>query len=179
MNMATQKANRISVRDQVRFTLGTASVQGVVVDDRGPIGAGKVHIFRIRVSNDPYDDDVFEMPEDEIEVIDQDTSKTDTITASEAKEYLERGGLIRILRAGSSGGKTHSHAWLRRDSLGNVTHTFSPDRGDVGGAIIPLLALRTHRVLTPKRDEVLNFLTAFGLPLGDAEHVLEAVGTTP
>lgn len=154
-------------------------MQGVIVDDRGPIGAGKVRIFRIRVPNDPYDDDVFEMPEDEIEVVDQSVSQSGTIPPSDAMEYFERGGLLRILRAGMSGGKTQRCAWLCRDSLGNVTHTFSPDRGSVGGAVIPFLALYGNRVFTPKRRDVLRFLRAFGLSTHNAEHVLQIVGTAP
>ena len=177
--MATQNDNRVSIGDRVRFSLGTSCILGVVVEDRGPIGARSARIFRVRVSNDPYDDKVFEMPEDEIDVVGQDAWQGEAIHAGEAMEYLERGGLIRILRAGMSGGKTQPRAWLCRDSLGNATHTFSPDRGVLGGAIVPFSALHDNRVFTPKRDDVLSFLNAFELSSKDSEHVLQTVGMAP
>lgn len=177
--MATKNENRIAIGDQVQFTLGTSLAQGVVVDDRGPIGAGKVHIFRVSVSNDPYDDEVFEMPEDEIEVVNRDASQGTAIRVDEAIEYLERGGLVHILRAGMSGGKAQPRAWLCRDSLGNVTHTFSPERGRLGGAVVPFFALHDSRVFTPKREDVRSFIGAFGLNDDAVEQVLGSVGTAP
>lgn len=175
--MATKHHDRISPGDEVQFTLGTSTVHGIVVEDRGPIGAGKVRLFSVRVSYDPYDDDqVFEMPEDEIHTVARSDSTDEAISVNEAVEYLKGGGLIDMLRAGNASEKVQPHAWLRRDSLGNVTHTFSPERGVLGGSTVPYFALYDNRVFSPKRGEVLAFLTSFGLPRKDAEHVIQTVG---
>jgi hypothetical protein len=160
----------------VCFTLGTTPVHGVVIDDRGPIGANRVRIFRVRVPNDPYDEDVIEMPEDELAL---EKKSIESIPNDDVVNYLEHGGLIQILKANRSGGKNQPRVWLGRDSLGNVVHTFIAERGSVGGETIPFLALHDNRVFTPKRDEVLTFLSTFGLSKHDAKQVVKAVGTAP
>ena len=40
-----------------------------MVDDRGPIGANRVHIFSISIPNDSDENDVVEMPEDELALV--------------------------------------------------------------------------------------------------------------
>ena len=65
--MVTQKT--ISVGDAVCFTLVKTQIHGVVVDDRGPIGANRVHIFSISIPNDSDENDVVEMPEDELALV--------------------------------------------------------------------------------------------------------------
>jgi len=166
----------ISVGDNVRFTFGTTPVHGIVIDDRGPIGANRVRIFRIRVPNDPYDEDVIEMPEDELALED---NITESISEGDVVNYLEHGGLVQILKANMSGGRNQPRVWLGRDSLGNVVHTFTSERGSVGGATIPFFVLHDNRVFEPKLQEVLSFLTTFGLSETDAKHVAMAVGTAP
>lgn len=164
----------ISVGDSVSFTLGTTPIYGVVVDDRGPIGANSVRIFRVRIPNDPYDDDIFEMPEDELAL-----AKTivESIPGTSIVDYLEHGGLIQILKSNMSGGKNQPCVWLRRDSLGNVVHTFIAERGNVGGAAVPFFALQDNRIFAAKQKEVLTFLSTFGLSKGDAKRVADAIGT--
>jgi len=166
----------ISVGDNVRFTLGTTPVHGVVIDDRGPIGANRVRIFRVCVPNDPYDEDVIEMPEDELALENQ---SMESIPNGDIVNYLGHGGLVQILKANMSGGKNQPRVWLRRDSLGNVVHTFIAERGSVGGATIPFFALYDNRVFTPKLAEVLTFLSTFGLSARDAKQVATAVGSAP
>lgn len=158
------------------FTLGTTPIQGVVIDDRGPIGANRVRIFRVRVPNDPYDEDVIEMPEDELAL---ENRSIESIPNPDVVNYLEHGGLVQILKANMSGGKNQPRVWLGRDSLGNVVHTFIAERGSVGGATIPFFALHDNRLFTPKLNEVLAFLSTFGLTAGDAKQVARAVGTAP
>ncbi len=166
----------ISVGDNVCFTLGTTPIRGVVVDDRGPIGANSVRIFRVRIPNDPYDEDVIEMPEDELALAIKDV---ESISESSIVNYLEHGGLVQILKANMSGGKNQPSVWLGRDSLGNVVHTFIAERGRVGGATIPFFALHDNRIFAPKLKEVLAFLSTFGLSKRDAKQVVETVGTAP
>ncbi len=160
----------------MRFTLGTTPVHGVVIDDRGPIGANRVRIFRVRVPNDPYDEDVIEMPEDELAL---EHKRVESISDGDIVNYLGHGGLVQILKANMSGGKNQPRVWLGRDSLGNVVHTFIAERGSVGGATIPCSALHDNRVFTPRLDEVLSFLLTFGLSECDAKQVATAIGTAP
>lgn len=165
----------ITVGDTVSFQLGTTLTQGVVVDDRGPIGVGNVHIFRVRIPNDPYDDDEIEMPEDELSL---DIGIVDSISKSEIVDYLEHGGLVQILKSNSSGGRTQPRVWLGQDSLGNVVHTFVPERGKVGGATVPFFALHNNRLFSPNVADISEFLLSFGLSKEDARQVIATVGTS-
>ncbi|NQT39840.1 MAG: hypothetical protein HQ581_20265 [Planctomycetes bacterium] len=172
--MVAQKT--ISVGDNVSFTLGTTPIHGVVIDDRGPIGANSVHIFRVRIPNDPYDDDIFEMPEDELAL----AKKSDeSIPVASIVDYLEHGGLVQILKSNMSGGKSQPRVWLGCDSLGNVVHTFIAERGSVGGSAVPFFVLHDNRILAAKLKEVMTFLSTFGLSKGDAQRVANAIGTAP
>ena len=170
--MVAQQA--ITLGDTVRFTLGTTPVTGIVIDDRGPIGANGVRIYRVRVPNSPYDDELFEMAEDELDV--QPPPDTD-VPKDAIVEYLQHGGLVQILRQNLSGGKSQPRVWLRRDTAGNVVHTFTEAPGAVGGATVPFAALRANRIFAPKRGDVLAFLKTFGLSGDDANRVIDAVGT--
>jgi hypothetical protein len=60
-----------------------------------------------------------------------------------------------------------------------LTHTFTPGRGLVGGATVPFSALHADKVLTTKKQEVIDFLASFGLTRADAEDVLRTVGVSP
>jgi hypothetical protein len=166
----------ISVGDTVSVTLGTTELQGVVIDDRGPIGAGGVHIFRIRVPNDPYEDDVFEAPEDALAPA---KKQIGPIPRQQAVSYLEHGGLVQILKSSMSGGGNQPRVWLRRDTSGNVVHTFAGERGEVGGETAPVSALYGDRVFTPKLGDVLKFLSTFGLTESEAKRVVDKIGTAP
>ena len=172
--MVTQQT--ISVGDSVQFTLGTSPVCGVVIDDRGAIGANGVRIFRVRIPNDPYDDDIFEMPEDELVRANE---SVELIPKAKIVDYLENDGLVQILKKNMPGEKTQPRVWLRRDSLGNVIHTFKEERGSIGGATVPSFALHENRVFEPKLREVLTFLKTFSLSEHDAKKVVKAVGIAP
>ncbi len=166
----------LSVSDTVRFTLGTTPMRGVIIDDRGPIASQGLRIYRIRVPNAPYDDQVFEMPEDELS---PDSHRDLPITTDAIVNYLQHGGLLRILRSNLSGGRSQPRVWLSRDTLGNVVHTFLEGPGHIGGATVPFYALHNDRILTPKLDEVTEFLKTFGLSQEDAKRVTKTVGTAP
>ena len=89
------------------------------------------------------------------------------------------GGLISILRSNLSVGKNQPRVWLCLDQLGNVTHTFVPERGILGGQLVPNWAVRDDKIFTAKRDSVVSLLESFGLSQQDAEKVISEVGTTP
>lgn len=166
----------LSVGDTVRFTLGTTPISGVVLDDRGPIGVNGIHIYRIRVANSPYEDEVFEMPEDELIL---GPEQKPQIPSDAIINYLQQGGLLQILRSNLSGGKDQPRVWLSRDTLGNVVHTFLENHSNIGGATVPFYALHNNRIFTPKLDEVTKFLITFGLSERDAKRVTDVVGTDP
>ena len=172
--MVAQK--QIAVGDSVRFIFGTTPRSGVVLDDRGPIGLNGVHIYRLRVPNSPFEDEVLEIPEDELTP----EPERDVEISSEAiVEYLENGGLLQILRANLAGGRDQPRAWLLPDTLGNVVHTFLEVRGKFGGATVPFYALHRNRIRTEKQNEVTEFLKAFGLSAAEARQVTDAIGYDP
>ena len=178
MNVIPETFAAFSVDDVVRFPLGPRKAHGVIIEDRGPIGVQGRRIYRVRVDHDPDDSEAFEMPGEEMELVPADDALARPIEDSEAVDYLQRGGLISMLQASTSNEKQIG-VWLRRDSLGNVTHTFAADRGLVGGAVIPSGAVHNNRVSSTKKDEVSKFVESFGLGRRDANAVLKTVGTAP
>lgn len=166
----------IIVGSKVCFTIGTSRHRGVVVDDRGPIGANNIRIFKIRIPNDPYDDEIIEMPWDEIELAGDETKAA--IPNEAVVEFLKSGGLRSILMLNMSDGKNQPRAWLRTDSLDNVIHTLIEERGRIGGSTIPYRAMRADRVFLPELDAVLKFLRSFGLSQDAAEDIVKSVGTS-
>jgi hypothetical protein len=56
-----------AVGDRVQFSWDNACVQGVIVEDRGPIGVGGRRLFRIEFRIDPDDEGVIELPAEEIQ----------------------------------------------------------------------------------------------------------------
>lgn len=167
------------VGDRVKVDFGPRKLTGVIVEDRGAIGARGRHLFKIDVPMDPFEPMTVEVSEDEIEAVRTDAGATAMIDKGRIIEYLNSGGLVSILRANISGGKNQPRAWLCLDNLGNVTHTFIPERGVIGGHVVPFWAVHDDKVLLPKKDAILSFLQSFGLNLPEAETVVSEVGTTP
>ena len=171
--MVTQ--NTFSVGDRVRFTWGFTPVQGVVVEDRGPLGRNKRRIFGVRFCLEPDDESVIELPEDEL-VLSED--RPEPIPSSNIVAYLKNSGLTRILRSNLTGAGRRPRAWLKADAAGNVTHTFIEEWGEVGGAAVPSSALHDRKIFDPKADEVFHFLLTFGLSKEEAKQVVESVGVS-
>jgi hypothetical protein len=95
------------------------------------------------------------------------------------RSYLKEGGLVKILQSNLCGGQDQPQAWLSFTSRGEVTHTFSAQRGILGGATVPHSALHEDKVLTGKKVEVASFLASFGLSKNEVEEIIAAVGTAP
>jgi hypothetical protein len=127
---------------------------------------------------DPEEPSAIEVPEDDIEIAPVLSGPGSQLDPVKVERYFVNGGLIAILLSNTSGGRNQPRAWLCLDNLGNVTHTFIPDRGVVGGETVPFWAVQDGKILAPKRNEVLSFLTSFGLSDDEAEKVLKSVGTT-
>ena len=95
---------------------------------------------------------------------------------TEIKINLFMVGYCRMLLADLPGASNRPQAWLCRDTLGGVTHTFRPERGMVGGLVVPSSALRDNKVSAAKREDVTAFVESFGLPRDEAERVVSQVG---
>jgi hypothetical protein len=156
----------------VSFLYGPGRVFAQVTEDRGPLGVNRQRLYRIRLDQADSEPRDFEMPEDELEA----AAKPDKTAVL---RYLTQGGLVKILQSNLGGGKNPPRVWLTFTRRGNVTHTFSPERGLVGGAAVPFFALHEDKVFLGKREAVVQFLTSFGLSRAEAEDVVGAVGTAP
>ena len=64
-------ARRFHKGDLVRFRLGTRSIQGVVKEDRGPIGVKGRHLYLVefRPEPEPVSLSLVELPADELQLI--------------------------------------------------------------------------------------------------------------
>jgi hypothetical protein len=180
MKTSSKQTARFRVGDRVRFPFGKYSLSGVVKEDRGPIGFQGRRLYRVRVPMDLDGPEDYTIPENELET----AAKRDPVEEAPGKEeiikYLKNGGLVAMLMSNSSGGENQPRVWLGRDQLGNVTHTFSADRGLVGGETIPFWSLfDNERIFLPKKDQVVAFLCSFGLSPAEAGEVIRAVGTAP
>jgi hypothetical protein len=172
--------NAFHVGDRVRFSLGRGKLKGVISEDRGKLGLGGRRLYQVLVSMDPSESELtkFELQEDEIESDDRGSeTASEALASSRIIAYLKHGGLIAILWKGRQDAGNHPRAWLCRDSLDHVTHTFLKERGELGGAAIPLRASSGDRILKSKRREVSEFLRSFGLDERQASDVISSVGT--
>ena len=172
---STRSHSPFHVGDQVQIDFGRRKLTGTIVEDRGAIGVRGRHLFSVSVPIDPFDPMLVEVPDDEIEALQPGAAATSPPLKNQIIEYLASGGLISILRSNISGGPNPSRVWLRPDSLGNVTHTFIPERGIVGGDSAPASTIHNGRIRPEKRDAVLSFLQSFGLDREEAKKVLSAI----
>ena len=154
-------------------------MSGVIVEDRGPIGVQGRRLFQVSIPMDPHEPMMVELPENEMEAVNGETEPVPTLARQKIIAYLVHGGLIAILRSNLSGGCNQPRVWLCLDQLGNVTHTFNPERGVTGGQTAPALAIHDYKIFTSKRAEVLSFVESFGLSRLEAAKVVSEVGTAP
>lgn len=172
MKTCSKRAGRFRVGDWVSFRYGIRSVVAQVVETRGPLGVNQRPLYRIQVAGDSSDPDSFEMPEDELDAAVPPDREA-------VLNYLKEGGLVAILRSNLAGGRNPPRAWLTYTQKGELAHTFMPELGVLGGETVPFFALQEDRVFSAKKDEVVGFLTSFGLERNDAEAVVAAIGTAP
>ncbi len=168
-----------SVGARVRLPLGASKVVGSIVEDRGSIGVQGRRLFRVLIPVEPDEPIFSEVPEHELELLANLSAKDKELDLDDVINYLKVGGLTSILRANLSGGPNQPRAWLCLDQLGQMTHTFVEERGWLGGATVPFMAVEGRRIFQPKRDEVRAFLRSFGLDQQKADEVIAAVGTYP
>jgi hypothetical protein len=174
-----QTSSSFRVGDRVRVDFGRRKLIGVIVEDRGTLGTHGRRLFQVDIPMDPFEPMSMELPEDEIESLPEGTEGNRPMDKQKITDYLIHGGLVSILRSNLAGGRNQPRVWLCLDQLGNVTHTFIPERGVVGGQFVPFSVLHEDKIFTPKRDSVLSFIQSFGLDRQEAEKVISAVGTLP
>ncbi|MFO0965639.1 MAG: hypothetical protein U0793_08660 [Gemmataceae bacterium] len=78
---------------------------------------------------------------------------TEVSAARVVAAALASGGLISILRSNLGGGRNPPRAWLCLDQLGNVTHTFIPERGTES---VGLSRRKAERVLSESRHSAMT-----------------------
>lgn len=171
MSTAHRHAPRFRVGDWASFRYGSRRVWAQIVEDRGPIGVNRRRLYRVQIGDEQSEVVTFEVPEDELESVEADRAKV--------IEYLKSGGLVNILRSNLGGGREQPKVWLAFDSHGNLTHTFVAERGFIGGSTVPFFALQGNQIFEPKAQEVVAFLSGFGLAPAEAEDVIRAVGVFP
>jgi hypothetical protein len=170
------RRHKFRLGDRVRFALGQHKVDGVIVEEMGP-GAGERRLFRVEIPIDPDEPMRMALVDDDLEPLPPGPEPVTPLDKEKVIEYLVYGGLISILQENFSGKGHHPRAWLRPDTLGNITHTFVPERGFIGGQVVPVRAIHDFKVRTDKRDEVVAFVESFGLTRREAEKVVSEVGT--
>jgi hypothetical protein len=165
------------VGDRVRAHIARGIIPGVIIEDRGPIGFRGRRLYQVTIPENPFETKDYELQEDEIEPLDESTQSAAALDKKQTIAFLKHGGLLSILRSNLSGGWSQPRVWLRPDSLGNVTHTFLPEWGVIGGQLVPFQAIRGDKILMSKREDVRALLQSFGLNPSEAEDVLSSVGT--
>jgi hypothetical protein len=65
------------VGDRVRYVRAGGPVEGVIVEDRGPLGVGGRRIYALRVRRDEWNEVITEQPEDELQLV-AETPKDDS-----------------------------------------------------------------------------------------------------
>lgn len=163
------------IGERVQFGYAGRQMWGTVVEDRGPIGVNGRRLYRISVLRDPQE------PEDQVKAEEElrpDTLSRADISGSEVMEFLKGGALLEILLA-STPERPDRRAWLCRGPRGDVAYTFAPDRGRIGGLIIPESTIRLGLWIDERRkNEVAAFLLGFGLSPDEAMDVVRDVGLT-
>jgi hypothetical protein len=178
-NMRTRSPKpKFKVGDRVRFDFPSYKVRGTMIEDRGPFGVGGCRQYTVSTPSDPFEPDLYMVSEDRLEL---DLPPPAPLEKPEILRFLKDSGLIRLLMTNPSlDGPKDPRVWLCRSQLGNVTHTFAAERGQVGGSHVPFAAFWDGaRIRAEKRDEVAAYLLTFGLTPAEAEDVIRAVGVEP
>ena len=133
MSTAHRQEARFRVGDWISFRYGPRQVWAQVIEDRGPLGVNGRRLYRVRMDQESGESVAFEVTEDDLTPAQPD--RTEII------DYLTRGGLLQILRSNLGGGPRQPRVWLTFNPHGRLSHTFTAERGLVGGATVPFFAL--------------------------------------
>lgn len=169
--MATaSKAGPFRVGDRVRFEFGFTTVVGKVIEDSGPLGVGGRHLYRVELPMDPDEPYIAARSESDMELVppNEHPPVPDRIKVI---EYLPH-ALGSLLDSNMPPKNPPPHVWLCLNNLGNLTYTFNPERGLLGGESPPPAAIWNEKIAADKRDAVASFLESFGLSRKEAERVM-------
>jgi hypothetical protein len=119
LSTVTRKRKRFKVGDWVSFPWGTGNMYAQVIEERGPLGVGGRHIYRIRYELESVEPDSFEMPDDDLDPVPQPDKPA-------VMRYLKEGGLVAMLQSNLCGGGDQPRAWLTYTSRGELAHTSPP-----------------------------------------------------
>jgi hypothetical protein len=173
--MSTVRTKRPKFRegDWVTIQYGVRPVFALIMEDRGPLGLNGRRLYRIRLDRSCTEPDTFERLEDEMEKALPDK---DAIL-----RYLKRGGLVDLLQTNLRNGEKPPRVWLTFTIYGELTHTLNPGLKVTGkGTPAPFFAVLKNKVYAPDQGKVIEYLkTSFDLTHGEAEDVVQAVGTAP
>lgn len=156
--------------DRVRFDFGGHQVTGKIIEDRGPLGVRGRRLYRVELPMDPYDPHIVSLAEDETELVPP-GEPPPVLDRKKVIDYLPY-ALGSLLEANVPRKIPPPSVWLCLDNLGNITYTFNPERGLLGGESPPLAAVRNNKIVANKRDAVASFLESFGLSPNEAERVM-------
>lgn len=172
--VSQSKSKRFKVGDKVWVQLPVGRTPGTIVEDRGPLGQGGRHIYRLEIPADPYTPTDYWATETDIERLKQ--QELNALAAPLPPEltvpFLKEGGLVSLLLQDG-----HKPVWLRLSPYGNITFTLIEGYSGTGGAVPPTQALHGERIRKDKVVDVARFLRTFGLTEEQANDVIRAVGT--
>ncbi len=166
MSGETTAPHGFGVGDWVATQFGLARI----IEDRGPLGVGRRHLYRIRTEPSSGEANAFELRGIDLQLV---------LSREAIISFLKQGGLVKILKSNTGGGKRQPRVWLIPTREGGVSYTFDVARNGIGGATIPFFALHEGRVFEPEADSAVEFLSSFGLDRAAAMDVIRAVGTSP
>ncbi len=160
---------RFRLGEWVTFQYGVRPVFAQIIEDRGPIGADRRRLYRIRLDQDMNESISFEMPEDEMEKA--------VPEKAAILRYLKQGGLRELLRLNGGGPiQNQPKVWLTFDPHGRISCTFSAEQGLVGTGATPPF----NGTWSPYRwRDVETFLESFGLSREEVSDVMNASGLFP
>jgi hypothetical protein len=169
---------RFQLGDHVRLTLGADEVPGTVIEVRGTHGREGHRMYTVEVSDEPRDPIILSMPEVELKPGEPPSARKHLLTKEKILKHLKHGGLMGMLRHDSFLGRDQPRVWLCLDAADNVTYTFRPYQGLIGGVTIPYEARPRFRrgIFEDKKEEVISFLASFGLTRDEAEGVIRRYG---
>lgn len=171
--MATaSKAGPFHVGDRVRFEFGFVKVIGKIIEDYGPLGVRGRHLYRVELPMDPDEPHLASLSEDDMELVPPGSEPPPVIDKKKLIEYLVSGGLYSMLGTNRPPKIPPPLVWVCLDHLGNLTYTFDPDRGVLGGRIPPPSAIWNDRIAVDKKDAVVSFVESFGFSRKEAEGVV-------
>lgn len=130
---------------------------GKVIEDNGPLGVRGRHLYRVELPMDPDEPYIAALSEDDMELVAPGSEPVPVIEKQRLAEFLVNGGLFSILRTNMPPKTPPPLVWICFDNLANLTYTFNPERGVIGGAVPPAVAICDDKIANGKRHRGVIF----------------------